>query len=101
MPLTLCTKRKFPTEHVLCVVTKCIPESTMLPGVYKLLEHMTGGEVSTPNLSRAMNEAHRFLLYRHSQLWKDAPIGQPTEIVQRWFDEKLEQLGDSLEVGRN
>ena len=46
---------KFPTFAVLCVASKLIPDQKMLPEVFKVLEYMTRGSVSTLQMNRAMN----------------------------------------------
>lgn len=96
------TVTKFPTHIVLCVASKLIPDSKMLTDVYKLLEHMTGGEVDTKTLTRAMNECHRFLLHRQPQLAMDPAFSAREPLaVQGWFQTMCDKLGDRLEVARN
>jgi hypothetical protein len=99
MSVTLVDTRTFPTQLVLCVVTQTIPEAQLMPGVYRLLEFMTGGPVPTERLAEAMYEAHRFLVHRHPHLergWEDRP--EADESGAAWFAQKVREEGEVLKV---
>lgn len=92
---------KFPTYAVLCVASKLIPEQTMLPEVFKVLEYMTQGPVSTLLMNRAMNEAHSYLLFRQPQLALTGGItGDQREAVRDWFADMQSKHGETIEVMR-
>jgi hypothetical protein len=102
MSLAVIETRKFPTRLVLCVVSKTIPDSKLMPDVYRLLEFLTGGPVSTSQLAAAMHEAHRFLVYRNPRLalgWERA-VGD-VESLSAWFAKKQKVEGETFTVVRN
>ena len=101
MSLALIDTRKFATAQVLCVATHTIPEASLMPEVYRILEYMTGGPVSTERLAQAMYEAHRFLVHRSPQLalgWEDRP--ESDESGRAWFAQRVAASKDGLAVPR-
>lgn len=102
MSLATIETRKFSTHSVLCVATKTIPDSKLLPNVYRLLELLTGGPVSTAQFTAAMHEAQRFLVFRNPSLLEGWPgSAQAPEVISAWFAEKIKTEGPRIPVMRN
>lgn len=102
MSLAIIETRTFATHVVLCVVTKTIPDSRLMPEVYELLEFLTGGPVPTSQLSAAMHEANRFLVYRKPALIKDWSSSEHSpDFAREWVAQKVRDHGESLAVVRN
>jgi hypothetical protein len=102
MSLATIETRKFSTHSVLCVATKTIPDSKLLPNVYRLLELLTGGPVSTAQFTAAMHESQRFLVYRNPLLvagWPGASADPAA--ISTWFAEKIKAEGARIPVTRN
>jgi hypothetical protein len=103
MSLAVIETRKFPTRVVLCVATKTIPDSRLMPEIYTLLEFMTGGPVSTSQLAAAMQEAHRFLVYRNPKLMKgfESIATDDADALAGWFEQQQKATGELFTVVRN
>lgn len=102
MPVALAVARSFPTRTVLCVTTLHVPDAQLMLDVYQLLEFMTGGNVSTATLSRAMKEVNRFLLHRDPRLglgWANTP--KDRDAMLAWFVQRETALGPTLELAPN
>lgn len=102
MSLATVETRKFSTLSVLCVATKTIPDSKLLPNVYRLLELLTGGPVSTSKFAAAMHESQRFLVFRNPTLlagW--SAVSQDPDAARAWFAEKIKLEGARIPVARN
>jgi len=102
MSLAIIETRKFSTHVVLCIATEIIPDAKLMPEIYSLLEFLTGGPVSTSQLSQAMHEANRFLTHRNPRLlldWEKSP--RDPESVQRWFRARLADEGEQFPVIRH
>jgi hypothetical protein len=102
MSFSVIEMRKFPTRLILCVVTKSIPNSSWVPGIYLLLEYLTGGPISTSQLASAMNEAHRFLVHRNPKLsfgWERAVLD--AESLSIWLAHKRKVEGEVFAVKPN
>jgi hypothetical protein len=101
MSLALIDTRRFSAPQVLCVATHTIPDASLMPEVYRILEYMTGGPVSTERLAQAMYEAHRFLVHRCPHLalgWEDRP--ESDESGRAWFAQKAAEAREGLVVPR-
>jgi hypothetical protein len=84
------TNRTFPLGDVLSVTTGRFLSSRGMGGIYEILNYMTGDNLFTHQLPRAMDECAPWLLRRYPHLSREALASELAELdsrlekAQRW-----------------
>jgi hypothetical protein len=94
--------RTFDLGDVLTITTGALVSARHVDGIYDILNYMTGDNLFTHQLPRAMDACAGPLLDQHPQLASvvlpDWPHGVTAEVVHAWVDEMRLTYGDSLPV---
>lgn len=90
--------RDFHIGDVLSITGDKLVSPRLIEGVYDILNFMTGDNLYTHQLPRAMRECRPYLLQRHPQL-ADVDESTVTEETWRaWLDEQIARFGETLPV---
>lgn len=93
--------KEFDLGDILSVTTGCLVSTRHIDGVYDILNYMTGDNLFTHQLPRAMRECKEPLLAQHPQL---RPIvfrssdHDTKETVYAWLDRVKKVFGNTLPV---
>lgn len=93
------TATMIPLGDILTVVTDRLVSRDHIGGVYRVLNFMTGDDLYTHQLGRAMNECREPLLAQHPQLREiECPdFGSPEEVMP-WLDQMEQRYGVELAI---
>lgn len=94
------TDRQFHLGDILTITTGLLVSPRHVDGIYDILNFMTGDNLFTHQLPRAMDECCPALLVQHPQL---RAVSTPEEFegkehVDRWLAEQVAQYGEQLPV---
>lgn len=90
--------REFHIGDILSVTTDYLVSPSMIGGVYEILNHMTGEDLFTHQLPRAVKECRPHLLAQHPQLAGCDCSGLDAETVPTRLAELVAQFGETLPV---
>lgn len=102
------TNRTFPLGDVLSITTGRFLSSRGMDGIYEILNYMTGDNLFTHQLPRAIDECAPWLLRRYPHLSRDALASELAELdrrlekAQRWNgipDRSNRPASDRLRAG--
>jgi hypothetical protein len=90
--------KKFHVGDVLSITTGRLVSPRHIDGVYDILNFMTGDNLFTHQLPRALNECRPHLLEQLPQLKATDASGVTSENLQKWLDEQVVRFGEQLTV---
>lgn len=89
--------KSFPLAEVLSVTTGILVSD--MGGIYRVLNHMTGDNLFTHQLGRAMGEAAPHILAQHPQLADvTVPAGLGPSTVDAFITEMAERFGPTVDL---
>lgn len=90
--------KKFHISDILTVTTGKMLSTRNMEGLYEILNYMTGDNLYTHQLSRALKECKPYLLEQHQELERVTGEGVTTLNLLAWIKESEKLFGEYLEV---
>lgn len=88
--------RQFHLSDILSVTTGRLVSTRHMDGIYDILNYMTGEQLFTHQLPRAVTVCKPVLLDQHPQLKSASDFEQ--EQWESWLAEQIKRFGETLEV---
>lgn len=92
------TTKQFHLGDILSITTGCLVSPRLMEGVYDILNHMTGDNLFTHQLPRALKECRPFLLQQFPELSTVTGEDITEENHERWLAVMVESLGEWFDV---
>lgn len=90
--------KHFHIGDILSITGEKLVSPRLISGVYDILNYMTGDELYTHQLPRAMRECRPYILKQHPQLAAVDESGVTPETWRAWLDEQIAKFGETLPV---
>lgn len=91
-------RRDFHIGDILSVTTGTLVSPRLMDGIYDILNFMTGDNLYTHQLPRAMNECRPHLLTLHPGLSKVDVSAITAENYKAWLSDRVKEFGETLQV---
>jgi hypothetical protein len=92
------TTRNFHIGDILSITDGHLVSPRLIAGVYDILNFLTGDNLYTHQLGRAMDECRPHLLTLHPQLASVDSSSVTGENWQAWLDDRVKEFGETLPV---
>lgn len=89
--------KEFHLGDILSIITDKLVSPGGMEGIYDILNYMTGDDIFTHQIPRAMRECKPYLLNQYPQL-RDVNIQDNKENWKEWLDKQIELYGEMLPV---
>lgn len=90
--------KHFHIGDILSITGEKLVSPRLISGVYDILNYMTGDELYTHQLPRAMRECRPHLLKKYPQLAAVDESGVTPETWRAWLDDRIAEFGETLPV---
>ena len=90
--------KQFHIGDILSITGDKLVSPRLIAGVYDILNYMTGDNLYTHQLPRAMRECRPFLLAQHPQLCNVDESTVTEATWHKWLDDQITKFGETLPV---